>query len=197
MNLSSTIIPKSDQLNSDDLIAGPRTIRITDVRAGSAEQPVCIHFDGDNGRPYKPGKSMRRVLVQLWGDESKAYIGRRLTLYRDAAVKFGSDDVGGIRISHASNIDGRQTFALTVTRGKRKPYTVEPLDDEAPTPGLENLPPAWGEWTEEQRGDNRARLGLPALQAWWKTLTSAEQKRLKPTLDREWKPLAEQQEGAK
>lgn len=100
MDLSQTIIPKSDQLNADDLIGGTRTIRISSVSAGNAEQPVVIHFDGDNGRPYKPGKSMRRVLVCLWGNDSAAYIGRRLTLYRDPSVKFGGEDVGGIRISH-------------------------------------------------------------------------------------------------
>ena len=63
MDLSQTIIPKSDQLNADDLIAGPRTIRITAVSTGNAEQPVVINYEGDNGRPYKPSKSMRRILV--------------------------------------------------------------------------------------------------------------------------------------
>ena len=61
-DLSKTIDPKSDQLNSDDLIAGPITIRITKVSANlsSPEQPISIFFEGDNGKPYKPCKSMRR-----------------------------------------------------------------------------------------------------------------------------------------
>ena len=141
MNIAHTIVPKADQTNADDLIAGPRTITITEVKAASADQPVAIHYDGDNGRPYKPCKSMRRVLVQLWGSESTAYIGRRLTLYRDDSVRFGSDEVGGIRISHASHIAGKQTLALTVARGKRKPYTVEPLPEEK-----SDLPEAWALW---------------------------------------------------
>lgn len=33
MDLSKTIIPKSDQLNADDLISGPKTIKIRDVKA--------------------------------------------------------------------------------------------------------------------------------------------------------------------
>ena len=169
MNLSSTIAPRSDQTNADDLIAGPRTITITDVKAASADQPVAIHYDGDNGRPYKPCKSMRRVLVQLWGDDGKAYVGRRLTLYRDESIRFGADEVGGIRISHASHIAGKQTLALTVTRGKRKPYTVEPLADEK-----SDLPEAWATWTTAERGECMARKGTARLKAWWTALPKAE-----------------------
>lgn len=138
MNLSTTITPKSDQMNADDLVSGPRTIRITDVQAGaSAEQPVNIYFDGDNGRPYKPGKSMRRVLVSMWGADSKAYIDKRITLYNDPSITFGPEKTGGIRISHASGIDAPFEIALTVKKGKRKPHTVQPLPDF--TAGLELL----------------------------------------------------------
>lgn len=192
MNLSATIIPKSDQMNADDLLAGPRTIRITDVRAGSAEQPVSIHFEGDNGRPYKPGKSMRRLLVAIWGDESKAYLGRSLTLYRDASIRFGNDDVGGIRISHASHISGRQTLALTVTRGKRKPYTVEPLAVEAPRADEPDVA------TLEAVGDTKAKEGSAALRDWWNGLPASRAKKtLHETKLAEWKQTAADADGSK
>lgn len=128
-DLSTTIAPKSDQLNSDDLIAGPRTIRITKVSAcpDSAEQPIAIFFEGDGGKPYKPCKSMRRVLVGVWGKDGNAYPGRSMTLYRDEKVTFGGLAVGGIRISHMSDIEGNVTMALTTTRANRKPFTVMPL----------------------------------------------------------------------
>lgn len=45
-NLRDTIQPKSDQLNADDLIAGPINITITSVRRGNAEQPVGIEWEG-------------------------------------------------------------------------------------------------------------------------------------------------------
>lgn len=133
LDMSGTIIPKSDQLNSDDLIGRTLTIRITKVEVRMDEQPVSIHFEGDNGKPYKPGKSMRRVLVNVWGPDANAYVGRALTLYRDDKVKFGGLDVGGIRISHMSNLPKETTMALTVTRAQRKPFTVKPLVD-APAP---------------------------------------------------------------
>jgi len=51
-----------------------------------------------------------------------------MRLYRDPKVKFGGMEVGGIRISHASHIDGPKTFPLTATRGRKAPYTVKPLE---------------------------------------------------------------------
>ena len=57
MDLSKTIIPKSDQLNADDLISGAKTIKIRDIKGGADEaQPVCIYFYGDNNKPFKPCK---------------------------------------------------------------------------------------------------------------------------------------------
>ena len=128
-----TIIPKSDQLNADDLIGGrTMTITITNVGIKMDEQPVSIHFDGDGGKPYKPGKSMRRVLVNVWGPDAKVYVGRKLTLYRDDNVKFGGMDVGGIRISHMSHIAAPVTMALTATKAQRRPFTVKPLAEPKP-----------------------------------------------------------------
>jgi hypothetical protein len=126
-SMLDTIIPKSDQLNADDLIGGPRTITVSEVRITGDEQPVSIHFEGDNGKPYKLCKSMRRVLVNVWGADAKAYIGRSMTIYRDEKVVFGGVAVGGIRISHMSDITKDVTMALTATRANRKPYTVKPL----------------------------------------------------------------------
>lgn len=133
MDLTQTIIPKSDQLNADDLIRGPVTVTVESVSAGAAEQPVDIHLVEYPGRAYRPSKSMRRVLVTAWGPETSEYTGRRLTLYRNPNTKFGGVVVGGIEISHLSHIDKRLPVLLTVTRGKRAPHVVEPLPDVAPT----------------------------------------------------------------
>lgn len=137
IDLTPTIVPRSDQLNADDLIGGPRTITVTRVSAmKEPDQPVAIYFEGDGGKPYKPGKSMRRVLVRVWGADGTAYAGRRMTLFRDEAVQFGGQAVGGIRISHMSGIPDAVTMALTVTRANRRPFTVKPLRDErGPSPG--------------------------------------------------------------
>ena len=126
-DMSSVIEPKSDQLNADDLIAGPMTVTIKEVRISpGSEQPVSIVIDGTD-KFYRPCKSMSRVLVQGWGADAKQYAGRSLTLYRDPKVKWGGLEVGGIRISHMSDLDGEKLMMLTATRGQRKPHKVLPL----------------------------------------------------------------------
>lgn len=133
MDLTETIAPRSDQLNADDLMGGPRTVTVVDVRKGDPDQPVhIVTAEFGDGRPYKPSKSMRRVLVAAWGTDSTVYAGRRATLYRDPSITFGKDEVGGIRISHLSDIDKPLKLALTVKRGKREPFVVQPLPDAAP-----------------------------------------------------------------
>lgn len=128
-DLTNTIIAKSDQLNSDSLLSGPMTIKITGVSAdtSSSEQPIIIRYENDKGQPWKPCKSMRRLLVAIWGANGNEYVGRSVTLYRDPTVKWGGLEVGGIRISHMSHIDKPVTIALTATRGNKKPVTVSPL----------------------------------------------------------------------
>lgn len=126
-SLRDTIEPKSDQLNADDLIAGPLTVTVTDVRLGpTIDQPVEIVIQGH--RPYRPCKSMRRVLIAAWGDNGKSWAGKSMTLFCDPGVKFGGVAVGGIRISHLSGIDRDLSLLLTTTRSKRSAYTVHPLE---------------------------------------------------------------------
>ncbi|MGP3321423.1 Uncharacterised protein [Mycobacteroides abscessus subsp. massiliense] len=128
MDISGTIAPKSDQLNAEDLLVGPKTVTIKAVSRGDADQPVNVTLiEFGDGRPFKPCKSMRRVMVAAWGPDASTYQGRRMTLYCDPSVRFGGQEVGGIRISHMSDIDQPLKVALTVTRGRRAPYIVDPL----------------------------------------------------------------------
>lgn len=142
MDLTETTAPRSDQQNFDDVATTPRTVTVEEVRPGSAEQPVEIHLVEFPGRPYKPSKSMRRILVAAWGADSAKYTGRTIRIYGDPAVKFGGQTTGGIKVSHLSDIDGPLTVHLTATRGKRAPHTVEPLpsaEQVAATDDLDKL----------------------------------------------------------
>lgn len=126
-DLRDTIIPKSDQLNADQLMSGPMTITVTDVRRSGDEQPVVVHYEGENGRPYKPCKSMRRILMHAWGADGSVWIGRSMTLFNRMDVKFGGQEVGGIRISHLSDIPADLRIAITSTRGKKEPTSIKRL----------------------------------------------------------------------
>jgi hypothetical protein len=129
-SLADTITPRSDQLNADDLLCGPITVKVTSVKRGDQVQPVIIGIDGDR-QPYKPCKSMRRVLIAAWGDKGADWVGKSMTLYCDPSVVFGGVRVGGIRISHLSHIPNDTTFLLTTARGKRGEFPVKRLSDDA------------------------------------------------------------------
>ena len=136
MDLTDSIASKSDQMDYQDFLGGDRTVTVTEVRRGpSPEQPVEIavaEFD----RPWRPAKSMRRVLVAAWGPDSTNYIGRRILLFGDPTVKWAGTAVGGIRIKAMDGLDKPLTVSLTLTRGKRAPFTVQPLPDAPPVPPI-------------------------------------------------------------
>lgn len=166
-DLGKTIAPKSDQINADDLISGPITIKVTKVSGfEDAAQPIGVHFEGDGNKPYKPCKSMRRVLVQVWGKDGNQYAGRSMTIYRDEKVMFGGIAVGGIRISHMSHIDKEMTMALTASRAQRKPYTVKPIAASA-SPATESGPSLTEQATafakEIELADDLEKFGLLEL----------------------------------
>jgi len=128
-DLRPTIIPKSDQLNAEQLLGGSMTITVSGVSVSSSpEQPVTVHYDGENGRPFKPCKTMRKLLVFAWGPDGNEWAGRSMTVYNDPSVKFGGDEVGGIRISHLSHIPKAIEVSLTSTRGKKALYRVAMLE---------------------------------------------------------------------
>lgn len=132
MDMTESIQPRSDQINADSLMAGPQTYTVEKVTEGAAEQPFDFHLTESPGRAYRPSKSMRRVIVEAWGPKTENYVGKRLTIYRNPETKFGRDTVGGLEISHMSHIEGALKVNLTATRGKRKPFTVQPLIEAAP-----------------------------------------------------------------
>ncbi len=155
MDLTESIAPKSDQLNAEDLLTGPRTFTIAEVVAGSAEQPVNVHLVEFPGRPYRPSKTQRRIMVAGWGKEAANYAGNRLTLYRDPEVTFGRDKVGGIKISHMSGLEKPLTIALTATRGKRAMSTVDPLPELSP---IDSLKAEWRTANPERKAAIEAEV---------------------------------------
>ena len=163
-NLKDTIIPKSDQLNADSLIAGPMIVTVTAVSRGSEEQPVIISYQNDQGRPFKPCKSMRKVLIFAWGEDGRAWAGKSMTLYNDPAVKWGGVMVGGIRISHLSDIKGQISISLAATKSKKETHIINMLQIEAPQnhrqimldaceAGMDALSKAWADIGPSARKD--------------------------------------------
>jgi len=130
--MTDSIAPKSDQLDAVDLLSGPRTFTIERISEHNSEQPFNFHLAGFP-RVWRPGKSMRRVIVAAWGGKVANYVGKRLTLYCDPSVEFGGAAVGGSRISHMSGIEKPLKVPLLIKKGRSAMFTVQPLPD-APAP---------------------------------------------------------------
>jgi hypothetical protein len=155
MDLTQSIEPRSDQINSDDLITGPITYTIREVIGGRAESPFDFMLV-ETDRAYRPSKTMRRVIVAGWGPEASAYAGRRLTIYREPSIKFGGQTVGGIRISAMSHLEKRVEVMLQTSRGKREKFVVEPLPELTPAERLASLRAEWKDATPERKAEIEA-----------------------------------------
>ncbi|MDQ0102322.1 hypothetical protein J2T10_001968 [Paenarthrobacter nicotinovorans] len=139
--MTESLAPKSDQLDAVDLVGGPRTFRIERVTKNNAEQPFNFHLEGFP-RVWRPGLSMRRVIVKAWGGKTSAYVGQSVTLYCDPSVEFGGSQVGGTRISHMSGIEKPLKVPLLIKRGKSAMFTVQPLKN-VPAPAAEPQTEPW------------------------------------------------------
>lgn len=162
MDISDSLAPNSDQLDAVDLIGGPRTFTISDVTKGNAEQPVNVHL-AEFPRVWRPGKSMRRVLAAIYGTDASKWVGHRVTLYCDETVRFGSDVVGGTRISHLTGIDRPRSVPLIVKRGKSATFTVQPLKETRAKPAdspdrVSALRVEWMTATDERKAEIEAEV---------------------------------------
>lgn len=172
-----TAEPRSDQWNADDFVGGARTFTIAGVKPGAAEQKYDIELVEGEGRVWRPPLTVLRLLIEAWGDEASAWVGRRVTLYRDPDVRFGRETTGGIRVSHLSHIAKPLAVSLTVSRAKRATTTVQPLADKQPTatgPTAEQVAACtdrneladwWRRSTPERRAQIEARVAeLPSAE---------------------------------
>lgn len=169
IDMNQFVAAKSDQLNAEDFLGGPRTFRIAGVAAsGSPDQPVNVRLEGEE-RFFRPCKSMRRVMIAVWGADSAAYIGQAMTLYRDPKVTFGGMQTGGIRISHMSGISNEQTVVIMEKKGKKAGISIKPLAAPSATRSPAAPPPAAHSEPANSAGDAGAAqtVELPAAVQEW------------------------------
>lgn len=162
IDMSQFVEAKSDQLNADDLIGAPRTITVRKVTGNDGDQPVSIYFEGDNNKPFKPCKTIRRVLLAIWGRNAADYVGRSMTIYRDDSVQFGALAVGGIRISHMSHLDKETVVVVMKTKGKKAGIKILPLRTQQTDRQTDD---AAAKWTAQFIGNLRAATSADAVNA--------------------------------
>lgn len=166
MEIIDTIQANSDQINAVDLIAAPKTITVESVKIQKTDQPVEIFYGDEEGKSYRPSKSMRRVITHAWGPKKEDYIGRSMTLYCDPDVMWAGKKVGGIKISHMTHIDGIISLPLTERRGVIKPHTVKPLKIE--------VDPIFA------MAEEKAAMGVAAYKSFLESLDDADKQKIRP-----------------
>lgn len=170
--LRKCMAPRSDQLNADDLMAGPVTVTITGVRCetvtedGKQHTKAIVDLEGYEGRPFKPCRTMTRLMGAILGPRPEKWVGERMTLYRDPEVKFKGDTVGGIRISHFSALTKPEEVTLTAQRGRKIQWVAAPLA---------TLTPEEQAYVDGTRDDLAAAPSLEALEAAGKSLAKQSQ----------------------
>ena len=149
LDMTESIAPKSDQLNADDLMTGPRTVTVAEVerRVRRAAASTCTSSSPPAGRwrrqQDRPPRSRRRVGQETAAPTPASASPSTATRPCASAVRRSS----GIRVSHMSHIGGKQlqSWRSPVTRGKKAPYVVQPLPDEPAPAGAADRTGAAGE----------------------------------------------------
>ena len=127
MDITRATKPNSQQVNADDLDE-PAVVTVTGAQEGTDEQPLYLSLAEFPGRTYRPSKGMARVIKAAWGGETDDWTGvRRLEIFRNPSIKFGPAVVGGIQISKISHIEELLRVNLTVSKGKKAIFTVQPF----------------------------------------------------------------------
>ena len=132
IDVSHTVKTKSDQLNVDDLISGDLMIQVEGVNVtNDPQQPVQVFYYGCEGKPFKPCLTVRKILVALWGKDASLWAGRWMNLYVDPTVSFGKQkNTGGIRVNAMSHIKTAATLTLSVRRGAKQEFRIQPINLE-------------------------------------------------------------------
>lgn len=183
--ISDMALAKSDQLNAEDLLGRDMVIKITKVTKKDPKQPqpLWLHYEGDDGKPYKPCKGMIKILFSMWGEDETTYIGRLLSLYRREDVSFGKDrDIGGIRLNGMSNIEKSFKVKITESRNKRYEYPIKKLIAESviTQDDVDEL---------MVKGAEASLKGVEGYTSWGKSLTGAEKSAVKGKL-KDWLDIA-------
>jgi hypothetical protein len=166
VDLRASVVPKSDQLNYEDVQSTVITAVVTAVTSGSKEQPVNVHLAGYDGRPYKPSKTMRRLIIAGWGDRADDWIGKTICIKGDPSIRFGGVAIGGIRVVALSDIDSPFSLMLATSRGKRSEYRIDKLEvkklAEKPKRSSGDILKAFTEWASKEENPDQIFQKLQA-----------------------------------
>lgn len=192
MDISDTTQAKSLQLVADDLLGSPKTIKITKVSRVEESKSLIVNYEGENGKPFLPSKTVRRIMQHIWTKNAATWVGKEMTLFRDPDVIWAGQTVGGVRVSHMSHMDKPVTISLTMNSKSKKPFTVKPLVAKKQQEELKTV--AKEPENLEEDGLKYANLGVSSYKNWLALLTPAQKENIKQ-FHSEWSKIAKDVDG--
>jgi len=134
MNIREFVKIKSDRLNYEDFIMGPQDFTIDRLgkKMDQGQPRLLMFFAGREDTPYWPSKGMVKCLSspEGWGEsEFSEWVGRKVRLFGEPTVVYAGKEIGGIQISHISDIPAAYSTKITLRRGMRIDYMIEPLTE--------------------------------------------------------------------
>lgn len=102
-----------------------------DAGAAKEKDRVVIYFEGSKtGRGWLLNRTNAECLKELWGRETDAWIGKRVTLHAQQ-VRVGPKMEPGIRVLGTPEITEPRKFDLRLPRKKPIPMTLLPTGKQA------------------------------------------------------------------
>ena len=97
--LDSEVVRYVDIMDKGDLTVRIKSVKKGKVAGAGGKQSAkaMLTFEGAE-KPLGAGTAVLSVIGQLYGNDTKKWIGRLITIYGDPTVKFGADTVGGVRV---------------------------------------------------------------------------------------------------
>ena len=163
-DIAPTLVGDSNQLSKSDLMDGPQTFTVSrvDINLSDKKRPTTIHLVEAPGKPYKPSLGMRKLIAKGWGKSSKAYIGRRLTLFHNPDVLWQGKREGGVEVCAMSDIETPFTIQVAVNAKQAKTVKVDALPD---APATDPWQPRWAQIEQALRGAGVSGDGPAILKA--------------------------------
>jgi hypothetical protein len=69
-----------------------------EVVGDEQSEKYALHFRDKNYKPLLLNKTNIRVLVDLYGGESEAWLGQPIVVYSDPNISYGGKRIGGVRL---------------------------------------------------------------------------------------------------
>lgn len=105
-----------------------------DEGKGKEKDRVIIYFENSkSGRGWLLNRTNAECIKELWGRETDAWIGKRITLHAQN-VRVGPKMEPGIRVLGTPEITEPKQFQLKLPRKKPIPMTLLPTGKKAPAP---------------------------------------------------------------